>query len=98
MSPRKQLRCRRCDQPITFFRRPNDGKVLPFDPTPATSGHPLAGIEVYPIYGMRAWRTRDLVEHMQVLHEYSSTEAEQQVQDMPWHRTHSCSTNPTDKD
>lgn len=90
MSPRRQAKCRSCHKPIVFFRRAGDGKVVPFDEAPVTWSHPLAGVEVFPIWGLRAWKVPQLVEQLQGLHEITSTEAEQQARDMPYHQLHRC--------
>lgn len=92
MSPRKQATCRLCKKSILFARRPGDGKVVPFDATPNRSSHPLAGVSVLPIDGLRAWKPGPLAEHLQGLYELTSTQAEQQVLDMPWHSFHRCET------
>lgn len=77
-----------------FFRGPHASSWRPFDPK-VLSGRGLQAAGSFPVFGQRAWRTRELVVELQALRRCSSAEAESEVLDMPWHRTHDCPERPT---
>lgn len=98
MSPRREPRCRDCQQPIVFFRSPFTGNVRTFDPIPVEPSHPLAGVKAFPVLGgTAAYRPGHLAELLQVQRHCSDTEAADEVQDLPWHVIHDChGTDPKD--
>jgi hypothetical protein len=87
--PAGQLRCSNCKAPITFFASPFTGSRRPFNPK-ALDGHDLLAGQAFPVMSGRAYKLPDLIEVIQVQRECSSTEAEAEVRDMPWHTIHAC--------
>lgn len=85
--------CRGCGAPIVFFFSPFTGSLRTFDPKPVEPSHPLAGVKAFPVLSRRAFRPAELVDHLQVLRECSTSDAQDEIQDLPWHLIHEC---PTD--
>lgn len=94
---RGPARCRGCDAPVIFLFSPFTSSLRTFDPTPVEPSHPLAGVKAFPVLSRRAFRPADLVEHLQVLRECTSSEARDEIQDLPWHLIHECPIDPKDQ-
>ena len=82
--------------PIAFFFSPFTGSLRTFDPKPVEPSHPLAGVKAFPVLSRRAFRPADLVDHLQVLRECSTSDAQDEIQDLPWHLIHECLNDPKD--
>lgn len=97
MSARKRhhgpTRCRNCKAPVAFFRSPFTGNVRAFNPKPVDMR--TQQVEAaYPVWNLRAYKLRDLVEDLLVARRCSHAEAEEEAHDLPWHTLHACP-NPT---
>lgn len=75
-----------------FYRSPFTGNLRTWEAKPVEPSHPLAGVKAFPILSRTAYRPSDLADHLQVLRETTRAEAEQEVQDIPWHLLHECPT------
>jgi hypothetical protein len=91
---RRGPRCRDCDAPVIFLRSPFTGNYRTFEAIPVEPSHPLAGVRAFPVLSRTAYRPADLAEQLQIQRQCSRSEAEDEVQDMPWHLIHEC---PTDQ-
>lgn len=84
---RGPTRCLRCGHVIRWITyRGNSWK---FDPRPVDR-HYHPGPPAYPIESGRAWHPTALVEELMGRREISRTDAEDEVNDMPWHTPHVC--------
>ena len=83
-------RGRGCDAPVVFFRSPFTGNPRTFDPKPVEPSDPRAGATAFPIFSGRAHRPGDLVDVLMPLRECTASEAEAEIQDLPWHLIHEC--------
>lgn len=54
---------------------------------------PRAGVRAFPVLSRRAYRPAELAEVLQVQRECSLSEAEDEIQDLPWHVIHDCNPN-----
>lgn len=93
---RGPARCRSCAAPVIFLFSPFTSALRTFDPAPVAPSHPLAGVTAFPVLSRKAYRPAELVEHLQLLRECTSTEAQDEIQDLPWHLIHEC--RPDTKD
>lgn len=91
---RGPARCRHCQAPVAWFRSPfGTGRPRMFDPNQVSPGHPLAGVEVFPVLnGTSAWKSTPLARWLHTRNGGTFHEAVEQVQAMPWHRLHKCAT------
>lgn len=85
-------RCRDCRQVIQWIRSPYTGSWARFDPKPVdpASIHGRA----YPVMSDRAWKAHELVEHLRITRGVDASDAEAEVNDMPWHAPHDCPNDP----
>ena len=96
MGRRGPARCNSCGDHVVFFRSPFTSKPRTFDAKPVEPSHPLAGVKAFPVLGgTAAYRPAHLAELLQVQRMCSDAEAADEVQDMPWHLIHECSTTET---
>lgn len=96
MSPGRVPHCNGCGARIVFFKAPSSPKLCPFDPTPVTAAHPLAGVRAFPVLGgAKAYRPSHLTELLQVQRSCTDAAAAEEVRDLPWHLIHDCSTDST---
>ncbi len=75
-----------------WFGSPHGAGRRPFDPK-VLSGRDDSSAGAFPVWANRAWRTVDLIAELMVVRSCSSSAAESEARDLPWHRTHVC---PTD--
>lgn len=78
---------------MIFLFSPFTAALRTFDPRPVEPSHPLAGVKAFPVLSKRAYRPSELVELLQVQRECTAADAQDEIQDLPWHLIHEC---PTD--
>lgn len=91
MSRREPARCRACRRPVVFFRSPFTTGVRTFEPDPVTTSHPGAGVIAFPVLGgTAAFKRSDLRRRLITQRGCSPKEADEEINDMPWHKFHTC--------
>lgn len=75
---------------MVFIFSPFTAALRTFDPTPVGPSHPLAGVRAFPVLSRKAYRPAELAELLQVQRETSLVDAQDEIQDLPWHLTHEC--------
>lgn len=75
---------------MIFLGSPFTGSLRTFDPKPVEPSDPRAGVRAFPVLSRRAYKPSVLAEVLQVQRECSLTEAQDEIQDLPWHVIHEC--------